>query len=277
MEVEEIKLAVTFESPQNDVDMYYGLSSLLGACSATAIVADTMLTGGVPKRKTHKSKVRNRLKQSAKGSFIQHFTLQIKDKSAMKTFRKIGKSTFSEVMTYFFYEGLFLEVPKLSKEAEAVIESLEKVEEELKDTLKEPLKQLHDASKKYHYKTVLSYTKPGGWKTIAKLDDSTVKNLTDVHEEPALETFFVRVSRFNTYTLNGRLVIKDAEETVAFSLHELPRKKELAQSRLITENLHNNNNGGVDDEYQYLKITAKKLVLPTGAVVKYLITDVIRT
>lgn len=277
MEFEEIKLAVTFDTAQYDVDMYYGLSSLLGACNATAIVADTVLTGAVPKRKTKGSKVRNRLKPSAKGSFIQHFTLQVKDKNAMKAFRKIGKSTFSEVMTYFFYEGLFLKVPPLSGDAEAVIKSLEKVEEDLKDTLKEPLKQLHHVSTKYHHKTILSYAKPGGWQTIAKLDDSTVKNLTEVLEDQQVEEHLIRVSRFNTYTLNGRLVIKDTEETVAFGLHELPRQKELAQSRLMSENLHTNNNGGVDDEYQYLKIRAKKLVLPTGTVVKYLILDVSRT
>ena len=248
----------------------------MGACSATAIVADTMLTGAVPKRKTHKSKVRNRLKLSAKGSFIQHFTLQVKDKEAAKIFRKIGKTTFSEVMTYYFYEGLFLKVPPLSKEAEAIIKSLEKVEEELKETLKEPLKQLHDVSKKYHHKTILSYAKPGVWQVIANLDESTVKNLTDVHEEPETEKHLIRVSRFNTYTLNGRLVIKDSDETVAFGLYELPRKEELAQSRLMSENLHINNNGGVDDDYQYLLATTKKLVLPTGVVVKYLITEVTR-
>ena len=274
MDFNEIKLAVTFETEGADIDMYYGLNSLLGACNTTSKVGDAILTKAVRKRKTQKSTVRNRLKLSAKGSFIQHFSLQIREQDAANALQRMNKTVFSEVMSHFIHEGLYLEALNLSREAKEVIKELEPVEEELKEAIKEPLKQLHEIPRVYKSKVKLEYAKPGGWLTIAKFDDSTAKNLTEVTELNQENDYVIRVTRFNTYTLNGRLVIEGEEDTLAFGFAEHARKVELEESQLISENLHINNNGGTDDKYVYLSISAKKLILPTGTTVKLLITKV---
>jgi len=82
----------------------------------------------------------------------------------------------------------------------------------------------------------------------------------------------VLITRFNTFTGNGRLRIKGKNETIAFGITAY-KVMNLTTRKLFSKNLDDNNGITEEEEMKYLKIKATSLQKRDGDVVKYLIRE----
>jgi hypothetical protein len=266
-----IDFDVVIDSPEHSIDMKSGLDTLQGVSDATRYIAETVLTGQVVKRQSHKSKIRTTLKQSFKGSYGHVYSLDIYDEELKKEFRKIGSSTFAEIMTYFISESLYLETRELSSKAQDVIDKLdEKAEGLIKQLRVSSLENIHEISTKFDHDVKLRYRKNrSDQTTLATFNKSTVLAL---QAKESTDTFDVTASitRLNIKTGNGRLLLKDTAETVAFGFGTEYKAVKLGAKKKFSENL-NHNNGLNSEEWIYLKISVRPIKLKDGKIVKYIV------
>ncbi|WP_219927537.1 hypothetical protein, partial [Aeromonas sp. HMWF017] len=102
---------VLIDSDDYSVDMTSGLETLQGASEVTRQIAETLLTEHVPQHLTSASRVRTKLKRTFNGSYGQIYSLEINDEILGERYKRIGKKTFLELMSYFINEALYLESP----------------------------------------------------------------------------------------------------------------------------------------------------------------------
>jgi len=266
-----IDFDVVIDSPEYSIDMKSGLDTLQGVSEATRYIAETILTEQVVQRQSHKSKVRTTLKQSFKGSYGHIYSLDIYDAELDKKFRKIGKATFSEIMTYFINESLYLETRELSVKAQNVINKLgEKTEGLIKQLRISSLENIHEISTKFGHDVKLRYRKNrNDQTTLATFNKSTVQALYAKESNEKLDVTAC-ITRLNINTGNGRLSLKDVSETVAFGFGIEYKAVTLEAKKIFSENL-NHNNGLNNEEWIYLKISVKPIKLKDGKIVKYIV------
>ncbi|TRX01165.1 hypothetical protein [Candidatus Methylobacter oryzae] len=266
-----IDFDVVIDSPEHSIDMKSGLETLQGVSETTRYIAETVLTGNIVKKQFHTSKIRTILKQSFKGSYGHIYSLDIYDEKLEKKFRKIGQAIFSEIMTYFINESLYLETRELSEKAQNIIDTLgEKAEGLIKQLRVSSLENVHEISTKFGHDVKLRYRKSRvSQTTLAIFNKSTLQAL---QAEESSDIFDVRVSitRLNINTGNGRLLLKDTTETVAFGFGIEYKAVTLEAKKKFSENL-NHNNGLNSEDWIYLKIEVKPIKLKDGKIVKYIV------
>lgn len=266
-----INFDVVIETPDYEVDMKTGLDTLQGVSDATRTIAETLLTGNVPQRKTSKSNVRTMLKRSFKGSYGQIFSLNISDEELKKEYRKIGNSAFAELMDFFMKEALDLETNELSVKAEKIVESLGDNAERLVRQLRTSIMQdAHEVSKKFGYDVKVNFRKNSVEKILIAKFDETTSHALEAERSDVRETIIAAVRRFNTNTGNGRLQIQGEEETIAFGFERVYRDVRFATKKSFSENLDYNN--GIEIErWRYLEIEAYPIKRFDDKVIKYVV------
>ncbi|MBA6265414.1 hypothetical protein [Colwellia sp. Bg11-12] len=270
----EIDLDVVVKKNEYQIDMQYGLDTLKGTSDVTCIIAESILNLRVPEKRTRRSDVRSNLKGSFEGSYGQRFSIKVNDEVRVGRLQKIGKEAFMEVLSYFIREALYLENEiELSKKAEAVVLEMEPIADELIKRVANPLKEIHKIPSNYGNEVVLNYkaTPDSVDKTpIANFNGGTATNLSAVvgGEVSVME---IMVSRFNSLTGNGRFLTVDAIQTFSFGfgaqLESVRKQLKLAMSR----NLHSNN-AALEEDRGFMKVNVKKMTLPNGRIVKYIVT-----
>jgi hypothetical protein len=267
-----IDFDVVINSPEPFIDMKSGLDTLQGASETTRLIAETVLKGEVVQKLSHKSKIRTTLKQNFKGSYGHVYSLDIYDDKLNNKFRAIGSATFAEIMSYFIHESLYLETGELSIKAQNVIDKLgEKVAEGLIKQLRvSSLENIHEISTKFGHDVKLRYRKSrDNQTTLAVFDKSTVRALQAKESEDTID-LTASITRLNINTGNGRLLLKAANETVAFGFGIEYRSVKLEAKKKFSENL-NHNNGLNSDGWIYLKLKVKPIKLKDGKIVKYIV------
>ncbi|WP_313328493.1 hypothetical protein [Stutzerimonas balearica] len=262
---------VLIESPDYEIDMKAGLETLQGISEATRCVAETLITGKVPQRKSYRSSVRTNLKKTFKGSYGQIFSLEITNEDQRQKFRKIGNGTFVELFSFFMKESLYLESAKLSKKAEAIIEGLgDNAEQLVKQLRVSAMADAHRISKAFNQSVTIRHRKSIQEKPhIAKFDRKTVMALEAREKEQTVE-ITAGITRLNIHTGNGRLLLKGHEETVAFGFGIGYKEVALDAKKKFSENL-DRNNGINNDAWEYLSITATPIRQRDGKIVKYIV------
>lgn len=266
-----INFDVVIDTPDYEVDMKAGLDTLQGISDATRTIAETLLTGKVPQRKTYKSDVRTTLKKSFKGSYGQIFSLDISDDELRKEYKKIGNSAFSELMTFFMKEALDLETNELSDKAEKLVAKLGDNAERLVRQLRTSImRNAHEVSKKFGYDVKVSFRKSVAEKVLIAKFDSTTALALEAEKSQERITVFASIRRFNTNTGNGRLQLRDEDETVAFGFETIYRDVRFATKKKFSENLDHNN--GIDiDNWEYLEMEVYPIKLFDDRVIKYIV------
>jgi len=262
---------VVIGTPDYEVDMKSGLDTLQGVSDTTRTIAEALLTGEVPQRKTAKSDVRTTLKKSFKGSYGQTFRLDILDDELKREYRKIGSMAFAELMTYFMKEALYLENDDLSDKAQKIFDKLGATSEKLVRQLRvSSMENIHEVSTKFDHEVEFRYRKSFDNRiTLAKFNKTTALALQAKPSDETLE-LVASIRRLNTNTGNGRLQLKDGDETVAFGFSSIYRNVRLATKKKFSSNLHYNN--GTDrDNWQYLEIKATPIRLQDGRIIKYIV------
>lgn len=271
----KIDLDVVIDSPGNDIDMQYGLETLKGTSDVIGIVAESILRERVPDRRTHKSDVRTKLKQSFVGSYGQRFSIEVNDEKLKRRLKKIGNDTFLEVLIYFVMEALYLDVDNLSEEAAEIVEQLSNISDKLVNRLKEPLIEMHKIPNYFNYDVKIRQRKRGlpEPKQLLLLDKGTAINITESVISDTDEDIEVVVVRFHSITGNGRFYIKDLEKIESFGFYTKMKTVKNKIRKSISSNLHNNNTVRPEDG-DFIKVRVRKVSLPGGKLIKYLIVGV---
>lgn len=268
-----INFDVVIETPDYEVDMKAGLDTLQGVSDATRIIGETLLTGKVPQRKTYKSDVRTTLKKTFKGSYGQIFSLDVMSEELKKEYRKIGSAAFSELMSYFTKEALYIDVDvdSLSEKSQKILNNLGDSAERLVMQLRESsLRHIHEVPKKFGYNVILRHRKNTDNKEVIVKFDRETSLVLEAKKSGEKVTLLASIRRLNTNTGNGRLQVKGGEETVAFGFATMYRDVKLATKKKFSENLDYNN--GIDiDNWKYLEVIAAPVKLQDERIVKYIV------
>lgn len=268
----DLDLDVVIDSPSYSVEMKSGLKTLLGASDAVTTISQTILTGTIPEKKTYRSSVRTRLKESFDGSFGQIFSLEITDEELKKAYREIGWQVFTELISYFLNNSVYKETENLSQKAQEIIKGLGEKSDKLSAQVRQSaMKNLHDTSIKFNYDVKLRFRKNRDEQSVlARFDRETGKTLEAKRSREEVE-ISAGVTRFNINTGNGRLQLFGEKETTAFGFDTKYKLINYDSKKVFSENLDKNN--GVDPENMaYLTFTANPIKLRDGKVVKYIIT-----
>jgi hypothetical protein len=267
-----LNLDIVMDTDDYSVDMKTGLETLQGVSDATRCIAETILTESAPpKRQHHKGNVRTTLKQTFKGSYGHVFSIDIFDKNLKNKFNSIGKLTFSELISYFISEALYQEPSDLSTKAQKIIDKLGGNAEKLVQQLRvSSLENIHELSQKFDQNIKIRYRKSRNEQTVLAKFDRTTAKVLQAKESDEKYDITASITRLNIHTGNGRLQLKEANQTIAFGFGIEYREVTLNAKKLFSENL-NHNNGLISDKWKFVKITVKPIKLRDGKIVKYIV------
>lgn len=264
-------LDVVIDTEEYEVDMKAGLETLQGVSEATLSIAETLVTGKVAQRHRGVSSVRTTLKKTFKGSYGQVFSVDISDENLKQEFRKIGNTTFVELMSYFMKESLYLDSDDLSPKAQRIINKLGDTAEVLIKQLRvSSMENIHKVPVKLNHDVKIRYRKNAAERVvIASFDRTTVLALQAKESDENLD-IIASITRLNINTGNGRLLLEGADETVAFGFGIEYKEVRLEAKKKFSENLDYNN--GLDvSKWKYVKIIARPIKLRDGKIVKYIV------
>ncbi|MBT9237834.1 hypothetical protein KKQ11_18560 [Pseudomonas sp. MG-2] len=269
-----VNFELIIDTPGFEVDMKSGLTTLQGISDATRTIAETLLTEKVPERLTSKSNVRTLLKKNFKGSYGQIFSLEMHDEEAKKKFRKIGGPAFSELMNYFLMESLYLEPDDLSEKAQQQLDSLGDTAEHLTAQLRQSIMiNIHDIARKFGHNIQLNFRKNSTEKIeIAKFNEDTSSAL---EAETDKKPIFIEASirRLNANTGNGRLQLRDGDNTIPFGFSVIYQYVQLPTKRKFSTNLHHNN-GIPEEDWTYLTLEVLPVRIHGDRIIKYIVKGI---
>lgn len=269
----KISFDVVMKSGQQDVDMDYAIDTLSGTAQVACLIAEGILNQKVIKRRTSANEVRAVLKQSFKSSYGQNFDVILHNEEHIKSMTRITRTVFSEVMRYFISEALYLESVQVTPKAAEVIASLSEIEDDLVDRLRNPLESMHRITIQSGYNVELNYKRPTNEFKIITLTNETATNITQSEIEKTPIDIRAAITRYNTRTGNGRLLLPGEDKTVAFGFYEKMVNVRSDQKRKISANLHHNDSLHQDD-YTHLSMLVRKVNILSGETIKYLIMKV---
>ena len=267
-----LNLDVIIETPDYSVDMKSGLDSFQGMSDSVRCIGEAVLGEKLIERKTPKGRVRTILKGSFKGSYGLNFTMEIHDEELLKKFRKIGRDTFSELISYYLNDSMYKDVILLSEKAQKIITGLGDVSDQLSNHLRNSmLKDIHDVPIKFDHDIRLRYRKNRDeHKVLARFDKVSAQVVEAIPSQESVELVAV-ITRLNTRTGNGRLQLTDEEETIAFGFYGY-KEVDPKIKKILSENLDKNNTLP-QEHWDYLKISAYPLQLPDLKIIKYFIKN----
>lgn len=260
---------VVIKSGNDAVEMNAALETLSGARDVACLLAEAILRKKVVYKLTASSPATAVLHQSFKSSYGQNFELIINDKKLNARLAEITNPVFAEIMSFYISEALYIQNPPMSKRALEYIEELEHIEDDLVGRIRNPLKQMHKVNYRNHYNIEFNYKKDQNKRKIVTLDTNTGNNLVYTETKRENIELIAVITRFNSRTGNGRLVIEGENDTIAFGFYMPFGTVPEAQKKIMSLNLHRNT--GKKDDFIYLKMIVSRVVIKSGATVKYLV------
>jgi len=266
-----INLDLVIDAKEDSVDMKASLKTMQGVSDAIRCTAEAILSGATPMRQHHKGKVRTSLKKSFKGSYGHIFSLDIHDDKLQRNLNLIGKLAFIELLTYFITESLYIDTKKLSPKAQKALDGLGETSNEVVKQLRvSSLDNIHEISLKFNHDVKIRHRQNRDIQTvIAKFDRITAKVLQATQSDEKGD-LTVSITRLNIFTGNGRLKIKDHDETVAFGFGIEYKEVDIKAKKIFSANL-NHNNGLSGDKWIFLKISVVPITLKDGKIIKYIV------
>lgn len=260
---------VVIKSGNSAVDMDYALETLSGASDVTCLLAEAILRKKVIQRRTASSPARAVLHQSFKSSYGQNFELVITDQKLNARLTEMTNSVLTELMSFYISEALYIQNPPLTQKAQRYIEELADLEDDIVNRIRNPLIQMHKVNYRCKWDVEFNYHGNNQKRKIVNLDNRTASNLMYTETKREQINITAVVTRFNSRTGNGRLVLQGENDTVAFGFYLPFGVVQAAQKRLMSLNLHNNN--GRRDDFTFLSMVVSRVVIKSGETVKYLV------
>ncbi|OQS44579.1 hypothetical protein [Chromobacterium haemolyticum] len=268
----DINFEVIIQSHEEEVDMDYALETLSGTASVTCLLAEAILEQKVIDRRTSANNIRARLKQSFRGSYGQNFSIHITNSKLQRQVIKIGKPVIAEVMSYYIHEALYANDRKISQDAENVIKSLKEIEDRIVKKIKSPLKKMHKITSTNGYDISLNCRPKGDNIPIAYLNKSTSDIIMLTEKSPQPIIISAVITRFNSRTGNGRLIIENQEGglTTPFNFDSPLETIPTDMKKKVTENLHLNN-GRDEERFEFIQLLAHGIKNSDNTTIKFLI------
>jgi len=258
----------------HQVDMKTGLDTMQGISDAVRTITETVVNQKIPEKKSSKNKIRTNMKNTIFGSYGIVFSVDAYD-DAKELFNLIGKPVIVELIEYYLAEALDTNSKKLTPNAEKIRENLGNLSIELISVLRgNMLKDAHKATQNFGYSTKLRYR--GSNDKIRELqtfDEDTYASLVP-KENKHIQTLEVAITRFNRFTGNGRLQVKDGEDTQAFGFLGYKTVENYLRKK-VASNLSNNTGLSDNQEMEFLKIECYTYERRDGKVMKYMIKKII--
>lgn len=269
-----IDFDLVIDTEEDTVDMKAGLDSMQGISDAIRCIGETLLTDKVPERLTSKSNIRTSLKKSFKGSYGHIFSLDLHDDKSQANLRRLGRSTFVELISYFLDESMYRDTNPLSEKAQKTLDKLEEKAEKLVDQLRTAsLGNIHEISVKFDHDIKIRYRKNRDDQTVIASFDRDSAQVLNAEQSDEVIDLRVVITRLNIHTGNGRLQIEGENETVAFGFGTEYKTLRIRAKKTLSSNL-DRNNGVETDNWQYLKLTVSPIKLMNGKVIKYLVRQI---
>jgi len=269
----KVSFDVVMKSGQKDVDMDFAIDTLSGTAQVTCLIAEGILNQKVIKRRTSANEVRAVLKHSFKSSYGQNFDIILHNEEHIKVMGRITRTVFSEVMRYFISEALYIESQQVSPKAEEVIATLSEIEDDLIERIRNPLQEMHQITLQSGYNVELNYKRPSNEFKIITLTQDTARNITQSVIEKETVDIVAAITRYNSRTGNGRLLLPGEDKTVAFGFYEKMINVSAVQKRRVSANLHHNT-ALEQENYAHLSMKVRRVNVYSGETIKYLIMKV---
>ena len=268
----EVNLQAVIGTHDNSVDMKSGLQTLSGISDATRLIAEALINERNVDNLTHQSNIKTKLKSTFKGSYGQNFSIVLNGKDAVNKLRRIGISTFKEIMSYVIAEALYETRLELSDKAHNRIEKIAPIVLKLIDKIRSgPLKSAHEVIEKEGVPVVIR-EKSKSNQTIALLTEDTAEIIKS-RKDNSITEITAFITRFNIKTGNGRLQIIGEDETKAFGFSQKYNDISNSLKNQISKNLDGNNTKD-EEKWSSLKIRATTIRKSDKSVIKYLIVGV---
>lgn len=265
-----MEFEVVIETQQYEVDMKSGLDTLTGVSDAARCITQTVLERKVPIRKTAQAPVRTMMKRTFQGSYGLKFSIDVFDEILKAKLRAIGQSVFTEILSYYLNDSIYIEVTKLSEKAQETIRSLGDISQELTDRLRiTAVTNIHAITKNFGYDVRVQQRQRDGIKLLVEFNEESASTLDLERSSEEIE-ILAAITRFNTKTGNGRLQIKGANETVAFGFSTDYEIVSLVGKKKFSINL-NDNNGLRPENHIHIRIKVSPVRLHSKKIIKYIV------
>lgn len=267
----EIDLEAIVETPDASVDMKAGLETFQGMSDAARKIAISFANDKVLQRINYKSDIRTRMKHSFKGSYGLRFSIDILGRAEQNAINDMGKETLVELISYTMTAARYGRVPKLSKQASLVVESMRMSELDLIEEIRSScMRKIHKVPAKFNHDVVLNYKERGAAPVqLAKFDKRSAQLLTPIHDAKELRVS-AAISRLNINTGNGRLTPIGERDTFAFGFSGDYAYIDVNLKKLFSENL-DDNNGVPSNQRTFIDFVAQTIRLKDGKIVKYIV------
>ncbi|MDM3390903.1 hypothetical protein OGV29_19205 [Citrobacter sp. Cb013] len=260
---------VVIKSGNDAVEMNAALETLSGARDVACLLAEAILRKKVVYKITASSPATAVLHQSFKSSYGQNFELVINDKKLNARLTEMTNSVFVEVMSFYISEALYIQNPPLSSKAVEYIKELEDIEDDIVGRIRNPLKQMHKINYRNRYDIEFNYKGAERKRKIVTLNTNTGDNLVYTETKRESIEIIAVVTRFNSRTGNGRIVLQGENDTVAFGFYMPFGAVPGNQKKLMSHNLYTNT--GRREDYVFLRMIVSRVVIKNGDTVKYLV------
>ncbi|HED1243075.1 TPA: hypothetical protein R4S04_000904 [Enterobacter bugandensis] len=260
---------VVIKSGDSAVEMSAALETLAGARDVACLLAEAILRKKVVHRITTSSPATAVLHQSFQSSYGQNFELVIHDAKLNARLIEMTNPVFVEIMSFYISEALYIQNPPLSARAQGYLAELEYLEDDIVDRIRNPLKQMHKINYRSHWDVEFNYKNDQRKRKIVNLNTQTGNNLVYTETKRENIEIIAVVTRFNSRTGNGRLVLQGENDTTAFGFYMPFGTVSASKKKMMSGNLDDNT--GKRDDFIYLRMIVSRVVIKSGETVKYLV------
>jgi len=270
----EIDFIIRVESgKQQLVDMNYALDTMKGFSSTISAVTEGALSDSLKTRSSTADDIRTELLEGVLGSYEQKFRLKINDPLKEHRLKKLSNSVLAEMITYYVNEVLHANQPQMTIKAERTIKKLEPIENRIIKRISAWVEDMHTLSIRRNYVVKLYRLTPKKRYNMFEVNKVTYGNVFELTEDVKSFVINVVISRFNSFTGNGRFLCEGDNSTIPFSFSGAYSKVKESYKKNISKNLLANT--AVPDENRVsisLEVKAKRN--KSGEIIKYMIYSV---
>ena len=251
----------TGESDFDDLDFYYGSKAIEGASEIVALTTQTILSGHLVKHVPSVEGIRASLRKSFVSSYGQRFVLNVFGVEQVRVLNYLGEDGFFELFSHYIGLATGVYTPINKKVAKSWHDKYVHDDVELIQRLRQPLLRLHKPIENQGYSVKINKRRS----FVVGFDKKTFDYISHEELDPKKFTIEAVVTRFNSLTGTGRLIMDRDARSVSFSPARSWNTFAARQRKELSRNLDGNN--AVED-FKPLTLEVSR-VLGVGEVVKH--------
>lgn len=261
----EIPMDVTIgsgESKFTDLDFYYGAKAIEGTSEIVSLTAQTILSGQLVKHVPSVEGIRGSFRKSFVSSYGQRFVLNIYGVEQVRVLNYLGEDGFFELFSHYVGLAVGVYSPITKRVAKSWHDKYVKDDVDLVQRLRQPLLRVHKPIESQGYKVNINKRRS----LIFGFNRETLDYISREELEPKKVTIQAVVTRFNSLTGTGRVLVDRDAQSISFSPARSWNAFPAKQRKALSRNLDGNN---AAEDFMPLTLEVSR-VLGAGDVVKHL-------